>query len=472
VETVDRKGIERLVALMAIATSVFAIVGPGAGREREAVAQTDPSGPDLVLIVLDDGRRELLRYMPNVRRHLIRKGIEFTNGYVVNPVCCPSRASILTGLYSHSTGVYTNRRPDGGFDAFRDGSTIATWLHAAGYRTALIGKYLNQYGPDGYVPPGWDRWFATFRNGGYFDYAAVSDGETMHFGEDRGDYGTTVLASEAVSFIRETAASDPLFLYLTPHAPHEPATPERRDRDSFAGLPPWRPPSYDERDLSDKPAHMQDQPTLDAPQRAEIDAFRIRQIQALQSVDRMVGRVVRALRETGRLDDTLLVFTSDNGMLWGEHRLFGKSEIYEEAVGVPFVVRYDPMIEEARSDEHLVLNIDFAPTLAELAGVEPEEVEGRSLLPLLRGSGERWRHAFLIEHMGKHERSTPTFCAIHTARYVLVRFATGEEELYDLVRDPSQMTNRVGRRGYRSIGRDLRSELRGLCDPEPPGFSF
>ena len=121
--------------------------------------------------------------------------------------------------------------------------------------------------------------------------------------------------------------------------------------------------------------------------------------------------------------------------------------LVEEAVGVPFVVRYDPMIEEARSDEHLVLNIDFAPTLAELAGVEPEEVEGRSLLPLLRGSGERWRHAFLIEHLGKHERSTPTFCAIHTARYVLVRFATGEEELYDLVRDPSQMTNRVGRRG-------------------------
>ncbi|MEX2204155.1 MAG: sulfatase [Actinomycetota bacterium] len=444
----------------------------GGRNHQEAAAQAADPRPNFVLFVLDDGRRELLRYMPNVRRHLIRKGIEFTNGYVVNPVCCPSRASILTGQYSHTTGVYTNRRPDGGFEAFRDGSTIATWLQADGYRTALIGKYLNQYGRDAYVPPGWDRWFATYRNGGYFDYSAVSDGDAMHFGRDRGDYGTTVLASEAVSFIHDTAASAPLFLYLTPHAPHEPATPQRRDRDRFAGIPAWRPFSYDERDVSDKPGHMQDEPTLDAGDRAEIDAFRIRQIQAVQSVDRMVGQVVRALRDTERLDNTLLVFTSDNGMLWGEHRLFGKSEIYEEAVGVPFVVRYDPMVEEPRRADELVLNIDLAPTLAELAGVEPDEVEGTSMLPILRNPGARWRRAFLIEHLGKNENSTPTFCAIHTARYVLVRFATGEEELYDLVRDPSQMDNRTGRAGYGAIGKDLRADLHRLCDPEPPGFSF
>lgn len=467
----DRRGIGSLVATVATATSVLN-VGSIATREQEAAAQTGPSRPNIVLIVTDDQRRDTLRFMPIVRRQLVGNGIEFKYGYVVNPVCCPSRASILTGQPSNATGVYTNRRPDGGFHAFRDGSTIATWLQAAGYRTALMGKYLNQYGRDAYVPPGWDRWFATYRNGGYFDYSAVSDGVAMRFGSDRADYGTTVLTSEAVSFIEGTNASTPLFLYLTPHTPHPPAIPAARDRDSFDSLPLWRPPGYDEQDVSDKPAHMQDEPRLDAESRAEIDTFRLRQIQSLQAVDRSVGRIVRALRDAGRLENTLIVFTSDNGMLWGEHRLHGKSEIYEEAVGVPFVVRYDALVDEPREDDHLVLNMDLAPTFAAAAGVEASDAEGRSLLPLLRTSDARWRRAFLIEHLGVSANATPTFCAIHTERYVLVRFDTSEEELYDLVRDPHQMTNLVGRGRYRSIGRDLRSDLRRLCDPAPPGFSF
>ena len=155
-------------------------------------------------------------------------GISFERGYVSNPLCCPSRASILTGRYSHSNGVYTNQngQPHGGFRAFDDRSTVATWLDEAGYRTAMLGKYFNGYeGP--YVPPGWDRWFATYVNGAFYDYLATDDGVVRTYGSDPADYGTTVLATEAVRFIESTPADTPLFLYFAPHAP--------RTRDGGAG---------------------------------------------------------------------------------------------------------------------------------------------------------------------------------------------------------------------------------------------
>ena len=446
-----------------------------ASPDRAAAPPPASSGPpSVVLIVTDDHRADTLRFMPNVRRLLVGQGIRFDAGYVVNPVCCPSRATALTGQYSHSTGVYTNRasRSHGGFPAFRDDSTVATWLQAAGYRTALIGKYLNGYGrgTSAYVPPGWDRWFVTFGDGGYFDYSASVDGRVVRFGSDASDYGTTVLRREAVSFIRASDASQPLFLLWAPHAPHAPAIPARRDRSAYPSLEPWRPTSYDEEDVTDKPAHVATRPTLDADERASLDAFRLGQIRSLHSVDRSVAAIMEALDATGRLGNTMIVFTSDNGMLWGEHRLQGKSEVYEEAISVPFVVRFDPLIDEPRTDDHLVLNLDLAPTFADLAGVAAPGAEGRSLLPLLASSDGRWRTSFLIEHLGLDGgRRAPTFCAIHTRRSVFVRYATGEEELYDLARDPHQMTNRAGWTRYASLRRKLLAELRTLCDPQPPG---
>jgi arylsulfatase A-like enzyme len=460
-----------LVAIATFATA-FPVIASAEG-ETPTPRGLRTSLPNIVLILTDDQRADTLRFMPSVQRLLVDEGIRFSNGYVVNPLCCPSRSSILTGAYSHTTGVYTND-PDmhGGFPAFRDGSTIATWLHAAGYRTSLFGKYLNGYGVTTYVPPGWDEWFSTFKDGGYYDYAAVADGDAMRFGHDPADYGTTVLRERAVSFIRSTEPSQPLFMYFAPHAPHEPAIPERRDRDAFVSESPRRTISYDERDVSDKPDHVRRLGRIDAETRRDIDEFRLSQIQTLQSVDRSVAVLIDTLEDTGRLENTMIVFTSDNGMFWGEHRLRGKSQVYEEAIGVPFVVRYDALIENARTDEGLALNIDLAPTFAELAGVTAPGADGRSLLPRLRSPSASWRDAFLVEHMAKGSYGAPTFCAIHTDRYVLVRYATGEEELYDLVRDPQQMENVATSTRYVEQRRSLRTELRRLCDPLPPGFAF
>ncbi len=218
-------------------TVASAADGPTNAAPEPQIAQVlglqgEDTKPNIVLFLTDDMRHDMLRYMPNVIRLLARQGVRFDNGYVVNPLCCPSRASILTGAYSHTTGVYSNRGPHGGFAAFEDETTIATTLQDAGYRTGLFGKYFNGYRRTTYVAPGWDRWFATYdRESGYYDYTAVSDGVEQHYGSDPADYGQTVLRREGISFIRSTDPSEPLFMYWATHAPHNPAIPERRDRE-------------------------------------------------------------------------------------------------------------------------------------------------------------------------------------------------------------------------------------------------
>ena len=356
---------------------------PNPSPETVSQPPREAPPPSIVLILTDDQRSDTMWAMPTVRGELAGKGIMFENGYVSNPLCCPSRASILTGQYSHSTGVYTNqgRQPFGGFQAFDDRSTIATWLQEAGYRTAMLGKYLNGY-EEPYVPPGWDHWFATYVNGAFYRYRVTDDGLIKRYGSGRHDYGTDVLAGEAVRFIGSTPADTPLFLYFAPHAPHEPAIAAPGDRHTFSDLSRWRPPSFDEADVSDKPAYIRNQ-LLDAGSRAEIDAFRRRQYRSLLAVDRAVSDIIQALEESGRLANTLIVFTSDNGMVWGEHRWGTKLVPYEESIRVPYVVRYDAGIPSARTDERLVVNIDLAPTFAALAGIPAPGAEGESLLPLL-----------------------------------------------------------------------------------------
>jgi N-acetylglucosamine-6-sulfatase len=466
-----------LIALSFVAQVVRSAVAGSVGSSSlgAVLTQTAPAAPpNIVLIVTDDQRADTLRYMPIVRRQLGAHGVTFEHGHVVNPVCCPSRATMLTGLYSHSTGVYTNhsREPYGGFPAFSDTSTVSTWLDEAGYRTALIGKYLNGY-DSSYVPPGWDRWFVTYGEGGYYDYDANSDGRLLEFGDDREDYGTTVLSDQGVRFIRSTPAADPLFLFFAPHAPHEPAVAAPGDRDAFGSLSPWRPESYDEEHVGDKPRWLRSVGRLSSRKQSEIDAFRERQIRSLVGVDRAVGRLVDTLRDEGRLRDTLIVFTSDNGMLWGEHRLFGKSVPYEEATRVPYVVRYDRAIERARVDRrHLVLNLDLAPTFAALAEIEAPGAEGRSFAPILGDPRSGWRSTFLIEHLSLNGNGAPTFCAAHTRTMLLIAYGTGERELYDLRRDPLQLRNRAGDSVYADEERALMVELRELCQPEPPGYDL
>jgi arylsulfatase A-like enzyme len=458
---------------MVLLTAVMILGQSSARLTTPANAVDAPVKPSIILFVTDDQRWDTLWAMPTVQSELIDHGIEFVNGFASNPLCCPSRASILTGVYSHLNGVYTNSRnePYGGFAAFDDRSTVATWLDDVGYQTGLFGKYFNGYHTE-YVPPGWDRWFATYGGGGYYDYSAISDGTRIQYGSDRSDYGTAVLARKTVSFINGTEPSTPLFAYFAPHAPHNPATPAPGDGASFANLPRWRPDNYNERDVSDKPAHIRRKSLLDAGERRQIDEFRRDQYRSLLSVDRAVGDIVQALEDTGRLSNTLIVFMSDNGKSWGEHRWHKKVVPYEESIRVPFVVRFDAAIAPPRVDEHLVVNVDIAPTFVDLAGSSVTGFEGRSLVPLFASDDASWRADFLLEHMPDGDRSVPTYCGVRSTRYTYVRYATGEEELYDLARDPLQLVNRVLHDRYSDEVRDLRNRLQQLCRPTPPGYSF
>ena len=438
--------------------------------------------PDIVLVMTDDQRWDSLEAMPTVQRDLVAKGMTFANAVVVNPLCCPSRATFLTGQYSHTTGVYTNTKRHGGFEAFRATSTVATWLSDRGYRTGLVGKYLNGYDPGfaGYIPPGWDRWFAVAheqgsgsgdQGRGYYDYEVSDQGKLRSFGADPGDYSTEVLASRAVQFIRETPKGQPLFLSFAPHAPHLPATPAPRDRNAFSDDMPPRPPGYNEEDVSDKPEWVREEPRFDAARNREVDGFRLDMMRSLLAVDRAVGQLLSALSDEGRLSNTLFVFTSDNGWLGGEHRLTGKNAPYEPSIRIPLVVRFDAVMNGAMIDDRLVANVDVAPTLAEAAGAAAPDVEGQSLLPLLTAAATPWRSDILIEHLQDGKNDVPTFCEVRSTRYAYVAYRTGEQELYDLSVDPGQLTNRAADPGMGTTLSQLRARLRALCQPPPPGFT-
>src|SRR5262245_11249060 len=259
----------RLLTALAVTGAVLRPV-PGV-QSSPARGRPEVTSPNVVLILSDDQRWDTLWAMPNVQADLVGKGVLFSQSFVTDSLCCPSRTSILTGDYSHTTGIYKNGPPNGGFQSFDESTTIATWLHAAGYRTGLVGKYLNGYYPKNaaHIPPGWDRWFALLQQNSttteaayYYNYSVTDQGVTKTYGATDADYSTDRFAAQADDFIRTTDASTPLFLAFTPSAPHEPATPPTRYLNSFADLPPYRPPNYNEVDVSDKPAYIQALPRL------------------------------------------------------------------------------------------------------------------------------------------------------------------------------------------------------------------
>jgi arylsulfatase A-like enzyme len=448
-----------------VMSSVLVLASLLAGCTRTPVRSSKPS---IVFILTDDQRWDTLDAMPTVRGELAARGITFANGFVSDPLCCPSRASILTGQYAHSTGVWQNKEPYGGFRAFhQDGSTIATWLRRAGYHTALFGKYLNRYRGT-YVPPGWEKWEAIAGAVDpyalYYRYTLNIDGRLVKHGSRPEDYSTDVLGDDAVDFIRKTPGS--LFLYFSPYGPHTPARPAPEDEDRIPRHRPLRPPSFNEPNVSDKPQWVRNlQPIGEAGQRT-IDTLRDRTYATLRSVDRAVGKIVDALAETGRLHNTLIVFMSDNGFLFGEHRFFNKAVAYEEAIRVPLVVRYDRLIRSPRVDRHLVVNIDVAPTFAAFAGVPAPGAEGMSFLPLLSDPDPPWRRDFLVEHMNLLH--VPSFCGVRSDRFMYVHYATDEEELYDLQNDPYELQNAVGDPKLADVLRRLRSREKELCNPPPP----
>lgn len=456
-----------------------------------------PTPPNVVLIVTDDQRYDMLGHMANVQADLVDQGLTFSNGFVSDSLCCPSRTSTLRGQYSHTTGVYDIDGPYGGWPRVRslnlESSTLATWLQADGYRTSLIGKYLNDYSDPTFVPPGWDFWRVSTGDS-YFNYTVSENGVPKRYGSTPDQYKTAVLSNYADQFIRSTPASQPLFLDLAPSSPHDPSTPEPKYATDprCDGMSETGSPAFDETDTKDKPLYVRHRPPLPDDKVLDYGTTRPQaQCRALLSVDDMVQTVMTAMNDAGRTNDTLFIYTSDNGLMNGDHRLPGKKAPYESSIRVPFIVRYDPMTTPGSLDPRMVVNVDIAPTITDLLGLDitpgcPSPAysdtctgafDGRSFLPLLDGTPVDWRTSFLIEHYETASPgSVPPFCGVRTDTYKLVRYATGEEELYDLAADPYELQNlMVGTLTpeQQSVHDQLFQELfgpGGMCDPPPPDY--
>lgn len=428
---------------------------------RDAAAQETAARPNIVLILSDDEDVALHEFMPKTRALLHEQGITFDNAFVSYSFCGPSRASILRGQYAHNTQIMGNEPPWGGYEKFRalglEASTLGTWLQDAGYRTALIGKYVNRYVPakDG-VPPGWDDWYVAGNAHPGYNYEINENGRIVSYGSRPEDYLTDVMAGQARAVIEAAAASgEPFFLYVAPYTPHSPAVAAPRHEELFAEATLPRSPAFDELDVSDKPALLSELSPLDAGEIDALERFYRKRLQSLQSIDDLVETIVRTLEATGQLDRTYVVYTSDNGFHLGEHRMpAGKNMPYEEDIRVPLVVR-GPGVPAGERLELPVLNIDLAPTFANMAGAAwPEFVDGRSFLPLFEDPEHPWRQTFLIERRqleaqviarsdlsGQRLLNSSVFQALRLPDWTYVEHGTGERELYDLRTDPHQLTN-------------------------------
>jgi arylsulfatase A-like enzyme len=457
---------KRALIILRALGMVLALPAWGTKEPESLSLSPGRTSPNIILILTDDLDAQSVVFMPHVQALLSAHGTTFSRFYVTDSLCCPSRSSILRGQYLHNHGVLSNQPPSGGFQQFyalgNETSTVGTWLQAAGYHTALLGKYLNDYPTSvaqTHVPPGWDRWASPVDNIGYSGYLYVlnENGSLVPYGRQPSDYFTDVIASKANAFILDALElGQPFFLYVATYAPHQPATPAPRNKGMFVGAIAPRTPSFDEEDVSDKPNYISNLGRLTPVQVAQLDELYRRRIESLQAVDEMVDGLVATLASAGQLTNTYIFFSSDNGFHLGQHRMQeGKQTPYEEDIHVPLIVR-GPGVPPNRRVDHLAVEIDLAPTFAELAGAAlPDFVDGRSLVPLLRGlSPDRagWRQCLLLEHYaGSSEPfepgpirqivSVPSYKGLRCRDHSYVEYSTGERELYDLIQDPNQLTN-------------------------------
>ena len=447
-----------LVTLFALAITLPSLLGCGASAKAKEAAER----PNVVFVLTDDLDERLLAShlsdYPNIRA-LAANGTTFSNAFVTNSLCCPSRATMLTGRYPHNHGVMTNDPPEGGAPAFRPlgPKALPVWLDDAGYATGYVGKYLNNY--DGsYVPPDWDDW-----KGRVVGLPYEGEDQVEGFGMDgknaAGKSHTQVFSEEAGSFVRRRAGATPFFLFVSPYAPHDPGVHADRYDQRFSNARLPRPPSFNERDVSDKPAWIRDDPRLTAGEIAKAERLYRNRLRSMMDVDRMVGRLVGALKDTGELDNTYVVFASDNGYHAGQHRLLvpPKRLAYEEDIRVPLIVR-GPGVPRGVTRSGMVLNNDLAPTIARWTSANPLlPVDGRSLAPMLRpGPPPAWRTALLVEGAAHERIGRPAYRAVRTKNYLYVSYANGEKELYNLERDPYEL-----RSFYPGAGEALKDRLRG-----------
>lgn len=418
------------------------------------IAGTALARPNLIVINTDDHRFDELPHMPLVQQLLVREGATFNNGFVVDSSCCPSRASLLRGQVVHNHGVLTATSSyTGGYQAVRrlglEYSNIATWLRDSGYKTALFGKYFNGYplaSQGTGTPVGWDEWYAF--NGGprYYDYKLNQNGTIVSYGKTSATYSTDVLRTLAVDFLKRHALNDaPFFLYIAPNAPHLPSTPPKRHEKSVVAEY-VKTPAYNEADVSDKPLWIQARLQYSD---SRFDAERKNRLRTLLAVDDMISTLVNTLAAQGKLSNTYIIYTADNGYALGEHRLQNKGTAYDESARVPFVVR-GPGITPGIVFDQFALNIDIAPTLAEWAGVAPAGfVDGRSLAPLLSATAPpdvNPKERFILERLEETGGTVtvPVYTAVRSHDHLFVRYADGERELYDLRVDPLMLESRHG----------------------------
>jgi arylsulfatase A-like enzyme len=444
-------------ALLALAALVAA-----AAASQPAPARTDDR-PNVIVVLTDDQRAGTFARMPWLGSQLARAGsgwTEFPNAFANTPMCCPARASLLTGLYARHTGVLDN----GDGDRFDASSTLATWLHDAGYRTGLVGKYLNRYpfGRLAFVPPGWDRFVAKENQTGvtvYRDFHAVDQGSPVFVRR----YATDWLAERAVDFVRIAPAARPFFLLFAPSAPHLPWIPAARHEGAFAGLRIEEPPTV-VGSLRGAPPWVRSLPFPSAAQRVIWLDDQRRADETLLAVDDALRGIVATLGD--RLDDTVIFVLSDNGYSFGEHRWEGKACPYDACVRIPLAV-YAPGVPAAA--EGFVSIVDLAPTILDLAGA-PSTVasDGVSFAGTLAGDDLDGDDPVYLEWAG--DERIPAWRSVRTAEFTLIRYADGFEELYDIggglgPADPWETINLANDPGAAGVLHRLRALLGGVLGP-------
>lgn len=432
-----------------------------------AAHQPAQAQANILFVLTDDMSAHEMAYMPKTAQYMAANGTRFSQAFVTNSYCCPSRVTTLSGRYSHNTGVYTNDPSAGGFETFfstgQESSTAATWLKSVGYNTAFFGKYLNGYGtlratPANYVPPGWDQWYGLWGSLKYFDYALNENGTVVKYGNQPEHYATDVLAAKALTVLdRFMGTGRPFFMMFAPFGPHATtdgpeddesrlmAIPAPRHQSLYEGITAPRLASFNEADVSDKSPVIRGRAPLTDADIAWIDQSQRTRAQSLASVDEAVAAMLAKLAANPAGRRTYVVFTSDNGFFFGEHRLLaGKGHLFDSASRVPLYIA-GPSVQKGVERPELVLNTDLAPTFAQWAGVRPPtNVDGRSIDPLLRTTSRVTSHkrkAFLTQWIQRAR-------GLRLGTYSYNEVTTGSEvfpELYDLVADPDQTKNIVSR---------------------------
>jgi arylsulfatase A-like enzyme len=449
-------------------------------------ASDDP--PNVIVIVTDDQSAATMspRVMPTIDRLLVRAGVSFDNAVVPTPLCCPSRAALLSGQYGHNNGVLWNA--PGYRDLERKVNTLPVWMKRAGYRTAHVGKYLNGYlftiDDPAQAAPGWEEWHTVLHPTSYYSAPFANNGRFGESGTEPGDYTTSIINRTAVRMIdRYAGGSHPLFMVVDQFAPHRSGGPSLvprcaapgpepalADRDAFADEPLPHPPSFNEADVADKPSFIRRRDPFDADGIEALERTYGCTLAALGAVDRGAGQIWRALGRAGERRNTAIIFTSDNGLYFGEHRLsLEKIVPYRESLDVPLAMRLpsstNPAPESGRVVSDLVANVDLTATILDLAGAEPcrksndcRTLDGRSLLGLAAGRDRGWpanrRIPLELDTGGKppDANSSCTYVGFRSVDEIYLRHTsaagpdrvcepTDQVEHYDLLDDPAQLTN-------------------------------